>query len=171
MWYRAGADLVVVVHLLFIGFIVGGVFLTWRWPLISWAHIPAVGYGALVEFAGFTCPLTLLENDLHHRAGDAGYRGGFISHYLVKVIYPPGLTHGMQIGLGVLLLLVAIIGYWGFLRRHGWCGAWRKPWPMKTPDLDSRSTVTEPTPSPIPTWAHRCPQNVRTDHLEAETRP
>lgn len=48
----------------------------------------------------------------------ASYRGGFISHYLLKVIYPPGLTHGMQIGLGVLLLLVAIIGYWGFLRRH-----------------------------------------------------
>ena len=90
MWYRAGADLVVVVHLLFIGFIVGGVFLTWRWPLIIWAHIPAVIYGALVEFAGFTCPLTLLENDLRQRAGDAGYRDGFIGHYLVKVIYPPG---------------------------------------------------------------------------------
>ena len=119
MWYRAGADLVVVVHLLFIGFIVGGVFLTWRWPLIIWAHIPAVIYGALVEFAGFTCPLTLLENDLRERAGEAGYRDGFVAHYLVKVIYPPGLTHGMQIGLGVLLLLVAIIGYWRFLRRRG----------------------------------------------------
>jgi Protein of Unknown function (DUF2784) len=119
MWYRAGADLVMVVHLLFIGFIVGGVFLTWRWPLIIWAHMPAVIYGALVEFAGITCPLTLLENDLRQRAGDAGYRDGFIAHYLVKVIYPPGLTHGMQIGLGVLLLLVAIIGYGGFLRRCG----------------------------------------------------
>ena len=118
MWYRAGADLVVVVHLLVIGFIVGGVFLTWRWPLIIWAHIPAVLYGALAEFAGFTCPLTLLENDLRQRAGVAGYRDGFIAHYLVKVIYPPGLTHGMQIGLGVFLLLVAIIGYWGFLRRR-----------------------------------------------------
>jgi hypothetical protein len=100
MWYRAGADLVVVVHLLVIGFIVGGVFLTWRWPLIIWAHLPAVIYGALVEFAGFTCPLTLLENDFRQRAGEAGYRGGFIAHYLVKVIYPPGLTHGMQIGRG-----------------------------------------------------------------------
>ena len=53
------------------------------------AH-PAVIYGALVEFAGLTCPLTLLENDLRQRAGDAGYRDGFIAHYLVKVIYPPG---------------------------------------------------------------------------------
>jgi len=84
MWYRAGADLVVVVHLLFIGFIVGGVFLIWRWRLIIWVHIPAVIYGALVEFAGFSCPLTLLENDLRQRAGEAGYRDGFIVHYLVK---------------------------------------------------------------------------------------
>jgi hypothetical protein len=119
MWYRVGADLVVVVHLVFIGFIVGGVFLTWRWPRVIWAHIPVVAYGALVEFAGFVCPLTLLENDLHHRAGEAGYAGGFISHYLVKVIYPPGLTREMQIGLGVMLLVVASIGYWGFLRRQG----------------------------------------------------
>src|SRR5262249_21707110 len=118
MWYRVGADLVVVVDLLFIGFVVGGVFLAWRWPRIIWAHIPAVVYGALVEFAGFTCPLTLLENDLRHHAGQAGYRGGFIAHYLVRVIYPPGLTRGMQIGLGLLVLLVAVIGYRGFLRRH-----------------------------------------------------
>jgi Protein of Unknown function (DUF2784) len=118
MWYRAGADLVMVVHLLFIAFIVGGGFLAWRWPLIIWLHIPALVYGALVEFVGFTCPLTLLENDLRQHAGEAGYQGGFISHYLVNVIYPPGLTHGMQVWLGAMLLLVASIGYWGFLRRR-----------------------------------------------------
>jgi Protein of Unknown function (DUF2784) len=118
MWYQAGADVVVVIHLLFIGFVVGGVFLAWRWPRIIWAHIPAAVYGALVEFAGFTCPLTLLENDLRRHAGEAGYGGGFIDHYLVKVIYPPGLTRGMQVGLGLLVLLVAVIGYWGFARRH-----------------------------------------------------
>ena len=132
MLYRAGADLVVVVHLLFIGFVVGGVFLAWRWPRTVWAHLPAVVYGALVEFAGFACPLTLLENDLRQRAGEAGYRGGFIAHYLVKVVYPPGLTRGMQIGLGVLVLLVAIIGYWGLQRRHPLGGAWRERWPMGT---------------------------------------
>jgi len=118
MWYRAGADLVVVIHLLFIVFVVAGVFLAWRWSWIVWAHIPVVIYGALVEFAGFTCPLTLLENDLRRHAGQAGYRDGFIEHYLVKVIYPPGLTRGMQVGLGLLVLLVAVIGYRGFLRRH-----------------------------------------------------
>lgn len=50
--------------------------------------------------------------------GERGYRDGFIDHYLVKVIYRPGLTAGMQIGLGLLVLLTAIIGYPGFLRRH-----------------------------------------------------
>ena len=111
MWYRAGADLVVVVHLLFIGFIVGGVFLTWRWHWIVWSHIPAVIYGALVEFVGFICPLTVLENHLRQQAGEVGYGDGFTAHYLVQVIYPPGLTHGMQIGLGLVLLLVTIAGY------------------------------------------------------------
>jgi len=89
---------VVVVHLLFIGFVVGGVFLAWRWPRIVWAHIPAVIYGALVEFASVTCPLTVLENDLRRHAGEGGYRGGFIAHYLVKVVYPPGLTRGCRSG-------------------------------------------------------------------------
>jgi hypothetical protein len=85
MWYRVGADLVVVIHLLFIGFVVGGAFLTWRWPWIACAHIPAVIYGALVEFAGFTCPLTVfgerpaverggggLQRRLHRSLSDPG---------------------------------------------------------------------------------------------------
>ena len=125
MWYRAGVDLVVVLHLLFIGFVVGGVFLAYRWPVIICAHIPALLYGVLIEFAGFRCPLTLLENDLRERAGETGYRDGFIAHYLIKVIYPPGLTDEMQIGLGVLVLLVAMLEYWGFLRRHGWVRQWQ----------------------------------------------
>jgi len=125
MWYRAGADLVVVVHLLFIGFVVGGVFLAWRWPRLIWAHIPAAVYGALVEFVGFTCLFMLLENDLRWHVGQAGYHGGFIAHYLVKVIYPPGLTREMQLGLGLVVVLVAVLGYRGFLRRHPPARAWR----------------------------------------------
>jgi Protein of Unknown function (DUF2784) len=75
MWYHIAADLVIVVHLLFIGFVVGGVFLAWRWPRVSWAHLPAVVYGALVEFVGFTCPLTLLENDLRRATRSARVAG------------------------------------------------------------------------------------------------
>ena len=116
MWYRIGADLVLVVHLLFIGFVVGGAFLAWRWPRIIWVQLPAMVYGALVEFVGFTCPLTSLQNYLLRRAGERGYRGGFISHYLVQVIYPPGLTRGIQIGLGLFVVLLAAVGYRGYLR-------------------------------------------------------
>jgi len=118
MWYLVAADLVLVVHLLFIGFVVGGSFLTWRWPRLIWVQLPAMVYGALVELAGFACPLTALQKYLLRRGGQAGYRGGFISHYLIQVIYPPGLTRGIQIGLGIFVMLIATIGYAGYLRRH-----------------------------------------------------
>ena len=118
MWYRAAADLVVAVHLLFIGFVVFGAFLAWRWPRIIWVQLPAMVYGALIEFIGFTCPLTPVENYLRHRAGEAGYRGGFIAHYLVSVVYPPGLTRGVQIGLGAAVLVIAVAGYAGYLHRR-----------------------------------------------------
>ncbi|HEY6274965.1 MAG TPA: DUF2784 domain-containing protein [Streptosporangiaceae bacterium] len=119
MWYRVAVDLVVAVHLLFIGFVVGGSFLAWRWPWVIWVHLPAVVYGALIEFIGFTCPLTPLEDYLRRRAGEAGYRGSFIGHYLVSVVYPPGLTRGVQLVLGTVVVLIAVYGYWGYLRRHG----------------------------------------------------
>lgn len=119
MWYLIAADLVLVAHVLFIGFVVVGSFLTWRWPRVIWVQLPAMVYGALVELAGFACPLTAMQNYLLRRGGEAGYRGGFISHYLVQVIYPPGLTRGLQIGLGLFVVLIAVIGYGGYLRRNG----------------------------------------------------
>jgi hypothetical protein len=119
MWYRVAADLVLVVHLLFIGFVVGGAFLAWRWPRLIWVHLPAMVYGALIEFLGFTCPLTPLQNYLLRRGGQTGYNRGFISHYLIQVIYPAGLTRSIQIGLGLFVLLVAAAGYAGYLRRDG----------------------------------------------------
>jgi hypothetical protein len=123
MWYLIAADLVLVGHALFIGFVVAGSFLTWRWPRIIWVQLPAMVYGALVEFAGFACPLTALQNYLLRRGGQAGYRGGFISHHLIQVIYPPGLTRGLQIALGLIVVLIAAIGYGGYLRRHRRAGA------------------------------------------------
>ncbi len=125
MVYLVAADFVLVAHLLFIGFVVGGSFLAWRWPRVIWVQLPVMVYGALVELVGFACPLTALQNYLLRRGGQAGYRGGFISHYLIRIIYPPGLTRGMQIGLGLFVVLVAVIGYGGYLRRHGLAGAWR----------------------------------------------
>jgi hypothetical protein len=119
MWYRVAADLVLVVHLLFIGFVGGGAFLAWRWPRIIWVQLPAMVYGALIEFVGFTCPLTPLQDYLLRRGGETAYRGGFISHYLIQAIYPAGLTRGIQIGLGLLVVLIAAAGYGGYLRRRG----------------------------------------------------
>lgn len=118
MWYRVAVDAVVVAHLLFIGFVIFGSFFAWRWPRAAWVHVPVAVYGAMVEFVGFTCPLTPLEKYLRRRAGARGYRGGFIEHYLVRVIYPPGLTRAMQDGLGVVVLMIMIGGYWGAVRHH-----------------------------------------------------
>lgn len=112
--YRLLADLVVVVHLAFIMFVAVGGLLAWRWPRVSWVHVPVVAWGAAIVAVGFTCPLTPLEKYLRRRAGGQTYDGGFIDHYLTGVIYP-----GDQIVLaraGVAALIV--IGYAGVLARH-----------------------------------------------------
>jgi hypothetical protein len=125
MGYLFAADLVLAAHLMFIAFVVGGSFLAWRWPWLIWVQLPAMVYGALVELVGFACPLTELQKYLLRRGGQAGYRGGFISHYLIQVIYPPGLTRGIQMGLGLFVVLIAAAGYGGYMRRHRPARAWR----------------------------------------------
>jgi hypothetical protein len=122
MAYRIAADLVVVVHLLFVGFVVGGGLLVWRWPELAWAHLPAAAWGALIEFAGWICPLTPLEKALRMRAGEVGYTGGFVEHYVLPVVYPADLTRGVQIVLGAGVILVNVVAYGVLLgrrRRHG----------------------------------------------------
>src|SRR6202050_4288914 len=119
MWYRLAADLVLAVHLLFIGFVVCRACLAWRWPRGIRVHLPAMVYGALIEFVGFTCPLTPLQDYLLRRGGGTAYRGGVISPYLIQKIHPARLTRGIQIGLGLFVLLIAAVGYGGYLRRRG----------------------------------------------------
>ena len=111
------ADLVLVVHFLFIAFVVAGGFAAVRWPRLAWAHIPCFAWGALIEFAGWICPLTPLENDLRIASGQAGYSGGFIEHYLLPVIYPGALTREMQIWLGLSVLALNAVAYAWLLRR------------------------------------------------------
>jgi hypothetical protein len=74
-------------------------------------HIPAVVWGALIEFMGWICPLTPLEIWAGSRAGETGYAGGFIEHYLLPMVYPRALTHEVQIALGVLVLIVNVFIY------------------------------------------------------------
>lgn len=130
MTYRWLADLVLVVHLLFIFFVVAGGFAAVRWPRLAWAHLPCLAWGALIEFAGWICPLTPLENDLRIASGEAGYSGGFIERYLLPIIYPGALSREIQIWLGVSVLALNALAYaWliARLRRRGAASAARAP--------------------------------------------
>ena len=89
-----------------------------RWPRLVWLHLPAACWGAYVEFSGRICPLTPLENALRERAGEAGYRGGFVEHYLLPVIYPAGLTRDTQLVLGTLVVVLNLAFYGVWLRRR-----------------------------------------------------
>ena len=117
MIYRWLADGVVVVHLAFVAFVMVGAFLALRWRWVVWLHLPAVIWGVLIEYAGWICPLTPLENTLRARAGEAGYSGDFIQHYLLRALYPNGLTRGTQWLLGSLALGVNLVGYALLIRK------------------------------------------------------
>ena len=117
MSYRLLSDLVVLTHLAFILFVVTGGLAALRWPILSLLHLPAAAWGAAVELNGWYCPLTPLENHFSRLAGDRGYDGGFIDHYLLPIIYPDGLTREIQVGLGLLVLAVNCIPYALLIRR------------------------------------------------------
>lgn len=117
MLSRLVADALVVVHLGFVVFVVGGGFLVWCWPRLAWIHLPAALWGGLIEFCGWTCPLTPLEKGLRQIAGDSGFEGGFIEHYIIPIVYPPGLTRGVQLALGATVVLVNTAAYTIYLRR------------------------------------------------------
>jgi hypothetical protein len=106
MLFRIAADLVVVGHLSFILFVVLGGFFVLRWRILAWFHIPAAIWGALIEFGGWICPLTPLENLLRRTSGAAGYGGGFVDHYLIPIIYPVVLNRTIQISMGVVVIVL-----------------------------------------------------------------
>lgn len=118
MWFRAAADLVLVVHLGFVLFVALGGLLALRWARLAWVHVPVALYGAVIEFVGFTCPLTPLEVGLRRRGGEAGYSGGFIEHYVVAALYPEGLTRPVQLALGAAVLILNAVIYAAVWRRH-----------------------------------------------------
>lgn len=116
--YRHLADAVVILHFAFVLFVVLGGLLVLRWPRLAWLHLPAAAWGALIELGGWICPLTPLENRFRHRAGESGYAGGFVEHYVLPVLYPPELTRGVQIALGLAVLGVNLAVYGSLLARR-----------------------------------------------------
>ncbi len=117
MHYWIAANLLVLFHFGFVCFVVLGGFLVLKWRWIVFLHIPAVIWGALIEYQGWLCPLTPLEQQLRLAGGQDGYSGGFIEHYLLPVLYPSTLNHEVQLVLGSAVIVINIIVYAWLVRR------------------------------------------------------
>jgi hypothetical protein len=102
--FRLLADATVVLHLAFVVFVLLGGVLLVRRPRLAWAHVPAAIWGAWIEFAGWVCPLTPLENWLRQQGGGPAYTASFVEHYLVPVLYPSALSRELQWALGGVVL-------------------------------------------------------------------
>ncbi len=118
MGYELAADVILVLHLLFIVFVIFGGLLCLYRVCCAWLHLPAVIWGIWVEWAGRICPLTPLENHLRQLAFDQGYQGGFIEHYLVPLIYPQQLTISLQWFFGGFILVINVLIYFFVLRKY-----------------------------------------------------
>jgi hypothetical protein len=116
--FRLAADAVVLLHAAFVLFVLAGGVLVLRWRWIAWVHLPAAAWGVLVEYAGWICPLTPLEDDLRRRAGEAAYSSDFIGRYVLPLLYPAALTRQTQLLLGSLALVVNVVVYWRVIRRR-----------------------------------------------------
>jgi hypothetical protein len=117
MIWSALADTLVVFHFACTAFIVFGGFLAWRWRWIAFVHPLAFAWGCWIELSHAICPLTPLENHWRELGGEAGYQGGFLAHYLGRILYPPGLTWHVQYLLAAALVAINVIAYWGVVRR------------------------------------------------------
>jgi len=111
MAYWLAANLLVVFHLGFVCFVLCGGLLVFRWRRLALLHLPAAAWGAWIEFRGWVCPLTPLEQQLRQAAGGAGYSGGFIERYLLPVLYPERLDHDVQFVLGAVVVVVNLAVY------------------------------------------------------------
>ncbi len=120
--YLLLADIVVALHFLFVLFVVLGGLLVLRWPKVAYLHVPAAIWGAAIEFAGWLCPLTPLEQWLRRQAGETTYSTGFIEHYILPVLYPSALTRDVQLLLGSVVIAVNLAIYGYVFQRKGKAG-------------------------------------------------
>jgi hypothetical protein len=110
------ADVVLAVHFAFAVFVVLGGLLVFRFPRAAFVHLPCLAYGAAIEGLGWICPLTPLEQRLRVRAGQVGYEGGFLDHYVGGILYPENWT-AIHAWLGVALVTFNAVIYGLWIRR------------------------------------------------------
>jgi hypothetical protein len=111
MWYSILTNIVVILHFGFVLFVLFGGLLILKWPKVMWLHLPAVAWGAVVEFTGWICPLTPLEHWLRARGSESAHTGDFVARYLLSILYPEALTNDIQAILGASVLLVNLVVY------------------------------------------------------------
>ena len=116
--YPLLADLVLILHLGFVCFVLFGGLLVLRWQWVAWLHLPAALWGAVVEFTGWLCPLTPLENWLRAQGGAVGYEQDFMARYLLPILYPGDLTRDLQLLLGTVVVSLNAAVYWWLWRRR-----------------------------------------------------
>ena len=114
--YPLLADLVLIVHLAFVVFVLCGGLLVLRWRWIAWLHLPAAAWGTVVEFTGWICPLTPLENWLRAQGGRIGNEQDFMARYLLPILYPGDLTRDLQLLLGTVVVVLNAAVYWWLWR-------------------------------------------------------
>ncbi len=124
MPYRALADAAVGVHFGFVLFVLLGGLLVLRWPKVAWLHVPVFAWGAAIEFGGWICPLTYIENDFRARGAAEGYGTSFDEHYLLPLIspdllFPGGFPRAGFVAIGASVLAVNAAIYWRLWRRSG----------------------------------------------------
>ena len=99
-------------------FVLCGALLLLKWPKLAWLHLPCMIWGMLVEFMGWLCPLTPLENYFRRAAGLDLYSGDFVMEYLMPILYPQDLTRELQILFGLIVLLLNALIYGYLLKRR-----------------------------------------------------
>ena len=105
MFYRIGADLVLLGHFLFVAFAVAGGLLVYHRPIWPLLHVPVVIWSSIVNLVSWTCPLTPLEKGLRTSAGQSGYSGGFVEHYVGRLVYPRGMPRQLELVAGVSIIV------------------------------------------------------------------
>ena len=114
--YEFLANFTLIIHLIFILFVIFGGLLFFAYTKIIYVHFPALLWGIYTELTNSICPLTYLENWLLYQDGLPTYSNNFINNYILPIIYPESLTTGIQIYFGIALIFINILIYGFFLK-------------------------------------------------------